>query len=69
MRARGLIATFATLHPSTLPVGVFVREDSDVHSLSDLKGKRVSSPGFHAQGTIGRIIAAPIWRQARECQA
>jgi uncharacterized protein len=38
-------------------VGMFVRKNSDIRSLSDLMGKRVSS-GFDAQKTIGTIVSA-----------
>jgi TRAP transporter TAXI family solute receptor len=47
----------ATLMP--LWVAMHVRKDSDIHSLKDLKGKRVSS-GFHAQKAIARAIEAQL---------
>ena len=40
-------------------VAMHVRKDSDIQSLKDLKGKRVSS-GFNAQKTVKRIIEAHL---------
>ena len=40
-------------------VAMFVRKDSHIKSLADLKGKRLSA-GFSSQKTIGRIIAAHL---------
>jgi TRAP transporter TAXI family solute receptor len=47
----------ATLMP--MWVAMHVRKDSDIRSIKDLKGKRVSS-GFHAQKTIARSIEAHL---------
>jgi len=51
------IRNVATLNP--YKVAMHVRANSDIKTLADLKGKRVSS-GFNAQKTIARIIEAHL---------
>ena len=51
------VRTVASLVPYR--VGMFVRASSDIKSIADLRGKRVSS-GFNAQKTIGTIIEAHL---------
>ena len=45
----------------TVPLtpGIFVRKSSNIHSLKDLKGKRVSS-GFTSQKIIGELMEAHL---------
>src|ERR1700730_11213679 len=45
------------IHP--LRVAFFVRKDSDIKSVADLKGKRVPL-GFSAMGTINAIVRAKL---------
>lgn len=47
----------ATLMP--MWVALHVRKDSDIHSIKDLKGRRVSS-GFHATKALARAIEAQL---------
>jgi len=49
------LRTIASMMPYRL--ALFVRADSDIKTIADLKGKRVGS-GFNAQKTIGRAIEA-----------
>jgi TRAP transporter TAXI family solute receptor len=52
-RAQDKLRIAAVLYP--LRVALFVRADSDIHSIADLKGKRVTT-GFSAMGTIERVL-------------
>lgn len=47
----------AVLYP--LRVGIFVRDDSDIESCEDLKGKRVTT-GFSAMGSIETVLASVL---------
>ncbi|TGG95055.1 TAXI family TRAP transporter solute-binding subunit [Natronospirillum operosum] len=42
-----------------LRTAMFVRADSDIHTLADLEGKRVTM-GFSAMGTIDQVMAAVL---------
>ena len=55
--AKPTLRHIATLIPYR--VAMHVRADSDIKTMADLKGKRVSS-GFNAQKTIARIIEAHL---------
>ena len=51
------LRVLAAIHP--LRVAFFVRKDSDIKSIADLKGKRVPL-GFSAMGTIDAIVRAKL---------
>ena len=51
------LRVLAAIHP--LRVAFFVRKDSDIKTVADLKGKRVPL-GFSAMGTIDAIVRAKL---------
>jgi uncharacterized protein len=51
------LRVLAAIHP--IRVAFFVRKDSDIKSVADLKGKRVPL-GFSAMGTIDAIVRAKL---------
>jgi len=54
-RKQDALRIAATLYP--LRTVMFVREDSDIKTIADLKGKRVTM-GFSAMGTINQVAVA-----------
>jgi TRAP transporter TAXI family solute receptor len=51
------IRVAAALYP--LRVGLFVRADSDIHSMQDLRGRRVTA-GFSASAAIATLLEAAL---------